>query len=231
MLILGMDTTAVTASVAIAEIDGSVQKYSLFTMKNRLTHSENLMPMIKQTIELYGADPGEISLIAVSAGPGSFTGVRIGVATAKGLAFAYGGKIPCASISTLQALAENLSHNYGIICPVMDARRHQFYNALFKGGKRMCEDRLISSECLKEQLLNINEPVIICGDGAEFFYQDCEKVDRIKIASPSSRDQNALSVAVCGYKAYLNGEAVNAQELKPIYLRASQAERKRLGLE
>ena len=114
MLVLGMDTTAVTASVAIAEIDGTLRTHGLFTIKNRLTHSENLMPMVKQTLELYGVKFSDISLIAVSAGPGSFTGVRIGVSTVKGLAFASGGSTPCAAVSSLDSLAENLSHQSGL---------------------------------------------------------------------------------------------------------------------
>lgn len=231
MLVLGMDTTAVTASVAIAEINGSLNTYSLFSIKNRLTHSENLMPMVKQVIELYGAKPSDLSLIAVSAGPGSFTGVRIGVSTVKGLAFAYNGDIPCAAVSTLEALAENVSQESGIICPVMDARRNQFYNALFQDKKRLCGDRLISAEELEEQLLNTGENIILCGDGADLFASLCKDTSNIKVASAASKDQNALSVAVCGYKAFAENKTVDAKELKPIYLRASQAERKRLGLE
>ncbi|PKM61504.1 MAG: tRNA (adenosine(37)-N6)-threonylcarbamoyltransferase complex dimerization subunit type 1 TsaB, partial [Firmicutes bacterium HGW-Firmicutes-21] len=131
MLVLGMDTTAVIASVAVAEIDDYIKTYSLFSLKNRLTHSENLMPMVEQVIELFGVKPSELALLAVSVGPGSFTGVRIGVSTVKGLSFASGGGIPCVAVSTLEALAENLSQHTGIICPLMDARRQQFYNALF----------------------------------------------------------------------------------------------------
>jgi tRNA threonylcarbamoyladenosine biosynthesis protein TsaB len=223
MLILGIDTTAVTASAAIAEIDGSVSTYSLLTLKNRLTHSENLMPMINQAFELYGAKPKDLSLIAVSAGPGSFTGVRIGVSTVKGIATALGDNIPCAAVSTLEALAENLSHQPGIICPLMDARRQQFYNALFRNGKRLCDDRLISAEELREQLTSM-EKVTLCGDGAGLFASLCE-LNNIQAASAAATDQNALSVAICGYRAFLKKSCVSANELKPVYLRASQAER------
>lgn len=231
MLILGMDTTAVTASVCIAEIEETVRTYSLFTVKNRLTHSETLMPMIKQAIDLYGIKPSDLSLIAISAGPGSFTGVRIGVSTVKGLAFALKGGIPCAAVSTLEALCENLSHQSGIICPVMDARRHQFYNALFRTGQRLCEDRLLSAEELLEQLGKYDEEITLSGDGADLFYTFCKEKINIKIASPVTKDQNALSVAVCGYKALLDNKTLTAKELKPVYLRASQAERERLERE
>ena len=118
MLILGIDSTAVTASVALADIkDGEVQKYSVFTAKNKMTHSENLLPMIDHVLTVYGAKADDLDLLAVNAGPGSFTGVRIGVATVKGLAFAKG--LPCAPVSTLESLAQNLDGVPGIVCPLM----------------------------------------------------------------------------------------------------------------
>jgi tRNA threonylcarbamoyladenosine biosynthesis protein TsaB len=123
--------------------------------------------MVKQALDLYGAKPSDLNLIAVSVGPGSFTGVRIGVSTVKGLAFGLGKAIPCAAVSTLEALAENLSQQNGIVCPVMDARRSQFYNALFKDNQRLCGDRLITAEELKKQLLETDEQVTLCGDGTE----------------------------------------------------------------
>ncbi|HAN21703.1 MAG: tRNA (adenosine(37)-N6)-threonylcarbamoyltransferase complex dimerization subunit type 1 TsaB [Clostridiales bacterium GWF2_36_10] len=233
MLILGIDSTAVTASVAIAEIEDSVKTYSLFTVKNRLTHSENLMPMIKQAVELYGLKIADLSLIAVSAGPGSFTGVRIGVSTVKGLAFTSDGKIPCAAVSTLEALAENLSHQSGIICPIMDARRQQFYNAMFRYNKRLCEDRLISANELMEELDKLDENITLCGDGADLFASiyNLKTTSNIKVSSVLTKDQNALSVAICGYRALQENKLISAKELKPIYLRASQAEREKSGLE
>ncbi|HOJ48221.1 MAG TPA: tRNA (adenosine(37)-N6)-threonylcarbamoyltransferase complex dimerization subunit type 1 TsaB [Bacillota bacterium] len=231
MLILGMDTTAVTASVAIVEIDEKVRTYSLFSVKNRLTHSETLMPMVKQALDLYGAKPSDLNLIAVSVGPGSFTGVRIGVATVKGLAFGLGKEMPCAAVSTLEALAENLSQQGGIVCPVMDARRSQFYNALFQDRQRLRKDRLIRAEELKEELLSFGGPVTLCGDGADLFYALCGELPNIKLASAASKDQNALSVAVCGYRAFKENRLLTAKELKPVYLRASQAEREKFGIE
>lgn len=230
MLILGMDTTAVTASVAVVEIEDKVRTYSLFSVKNKLTHSETLMPMVKQALDMYGAKPSDLNLIAVSAGPGSFTGVRIGVATVKGLAFGLGKEMPCAAVSTLEALAENLAQQSGIVCPVMDARRSQFYNALFKDNQRLCKDRLITAEELKK-LLETGEQVTLCGDGAELFASLCGDLKNIKLAAPASKDQNALSVAVCGYRAFKENRILTAKELKPVYLRASQAEREKFGIE
>lgn len=231
MLVLGLDSTAVAASVAIAEIDDTVKTYSLFSVKNRLTHSETLMPMVKQALDLYGSKPSDLSLIAVSVGPGSFTGVRIGVSTVKGLAFGLGKELPCAAVSTLEALAENLAHQSGIICPLMDARRSQFYNALFQNNQRICNDRLITAAELKEQLLETDKPVTLCGDGADLFASLCGDLKNIRVASASSKDQNALSVAVCGYRAFKENRILTAKELKPVYLRASQAEREKFGIE
>ena len=135
MNILAFDTTATAATVAAVQAgNGKITSYSLLTVKNRLTHSETLMPMARQALELMELDCSDIDLFAVSVGPGSFTGVRIGVATVKGLA--YNGAM-CAGVSTLDALAENLRGVEGMICPVMDARRNCFYNALFRDGKRL----------------------------------------------------------------------------------------------
>lgn len=230
MLILGIDTTAVTASVAVAEIDGVVKTHILITVKNRLTHSEIVLPMIKQVLDLYGAKPSDLSLLAVSVGPGSFTGVRIGVSTVKGLAMGLGIEVPCVAVSSLEGLAENLSGQSGIICPVMDARRNQFYNALFRNNKRLCEDRLITAEELLEELATYHEEITLCGDGTELFASLCKEKENIKSTAAAIKDQNALSVAVCGYRAFKENRVLNAKELKPIYLRASQAERERLGI-
>ncbi|MBR5278054.1 MAG: tRNA (adenosine(37)-N6)-threonylcarbamoyltransferase complex dimerization subunit type 1 TsaB, partial [Clostridia bacterium] len=142
MLIAALDSTAVTASAAIAEInDGKLSTYGVFTVKNKLTHSEILLPLLENALKQYGADIQDVDLFAVSAGPGSFTGVRIGAATVKGLAFAQ--KKPCVGVSPLEAMAQNVGRGY--VCPVMDARRDQFYTALFKDGKRITEDAALST--------------------------------------------------------------------------------------
>ena len=149
MLLLSVDSSAVTASAALTK-DGRVIK-SEFINKG-LTHSETLLPLIENVME--GCAYKRLDAIAVTAGPGSFTGVRIGVATVKGLAFPC--DIPCISVSTLEAIAYNFTDENAVICAVMDARRMQFYNALFKveNGRvtRLCEDRAISIDALREEL-------------------------------------------------------------------------------
>ncbi len=224
MLIAALDSTAVTASAAIAEInDGKLGTFSLFTVKNKLTHSEILLPLLENALKQYGADVKDIDLFAVSAGPGSFTGVRIGAATVKGLAFA--DNKPCASVSALEAMAKNVGRGY--VCPVMDARRDQFYTALFKDGKRITEDSAKSVNEILEMLNGLDE-VVICGDGRDKFLSLCGDRDNLFPASEVSSDQNALSVALLGYDIYASGGAVPPERLTPIYLRMPQAEREKL---
>ncbi|MDL2287103.1 tRNA (adenosine(37)-N6)-threonylcarbamoyltransferase complex dimerization subunit type 1 TsaB [Eubacteriales bacterium OttesenSCG-928-G02] len=224
MNVLSIDTTAVVASVAVCEFNNDkIAKYSLFTLKNGLTHSENLLPMIDNVLKIFNINTDDLGLIAVSVGPGSFTGVRIGVSTVKGLA--YSKNIPVAAVSTLDALALNNKGLNGIICPVMDARRNQFYNALFEDDLKITEDRCISAEELITELDKFNKNVIICGDGAELFNNISG--GKYMMAAAASREQNALSVALCGYKKYKEGEVINGETLQPSYLRLSQAERER----
>lgn len=228
MLILAFDSTAVTASCAVADIDKnsdsyiSVNRFSLFSVKNKLTHSENLMPMAVEVIAKFGCTIKDIDRIAVTVGPGSFTGVRIGVSTVKGLAMPE--NIPCVAVSTLEALAANITTPIdAVICPLMDARRNQFYNALFDGnGKRLCEDRVITAEALTEEFSKTEKSVILCGDGAVLYKSLSGSLNNnTVIASPATMYQNALSVAVCGY----SGKAISAEAIQPLYLRPSQAER------
>ncbi len=225
MLIVGIDTTAVMATAAVADIDdgGKVLSYTLFSSKTKLTHSEKLMPMLDSALKLHGKSIGDVKLIAVNVGPGSFTGVRIGVATAKGLAEGLG--IRCAAVNTLDSLYENMRGVGGIICPVMDARRSQFYNALYKNGRRITDYRAISASELSAELDSLSGKVYVCGDGMGLFASLHGGANRITLASAVSADQNALSVAVCGYSAFVKNETVEACDLKPIYLRMSQAER------
>ncbi|MDD5916570.1 MAG: tRNA (adenosine(37)-N6)-threonylcarbamoyltransferase complex dimerization subunit type 1 TsaB [Clostridiales bacterium] len=226
MLVLALDSTALTASAACVRFgeDNVLTKYSLYTVKNELTHSENLMPMVDSVLNGMNAKIGDIGLIAVSAGPGSFTGVRIGVTTVKGLAFP--GDIPCVGVSTLEAIAESLSGTGDTVCAVMDARRGQLYNALFRRGRRLCGDRAVSAEQLYSELSRMQR-VIVCGDGAEVFLKSCPETGRLFRASAAACEQNALSVAEVGYRAFLAGKAVKCGALAPVYLRDSQAERER----
>ncbi len=223
MLIAALDSTAVTASAAVAEInDGKLGTFALFTVKNKLTHSEILLPLLENALRQYGADIKDIDLFAVSAGPGSFTGVRIGASTVKGLAFAENK--PCVAVSAIEAMARNVGRGY--VCPVMDARRDQFYTAIFKDGKRITEDAALAFDEILTQLENLPE-VTVCGDGMEKFISMCNGKENIFPASYISADQNALSVALCGYEKFINGEAVTPKELQPVYLRMPQAEREK----
>ena len=228
MLILGLDSTAVTASVAVAEIkDGKLVSHSLFTVKNKMTHSENLMPMVDHALQVYGAAVSDLELLAVNAGPGSFTGVRIGVATVKGLAFPKG--LPCAPVSTLESLAENLSGTEGVVCALMDARRNQFYYALFENGVRLTPDSCGGMEEICSLLGE--KKATLCGDGAAVFASLFPEGCPYTVANPVIREQNALSTALCGYRMYMEEKTVSGKELRPIYLRVPQAERERLQKE
>lgn len=227
MLIAALDSTAVTASAAIAEInDGKLGTFALFTVKNKLTHSEILLPLLENALTQYGAKIGDVDLFAVSAGPGSFTGVRIGAATVKGLAFAENK--PCVAVSPLEAMARTIGRGYA--CPVMDARRDQFYTALFKDGVRITEDSALSADEIKKFIADLPE-VVICGDGRDKFLSYCEGMSNLFPASDAMSDQNALSVALCGFDLFEKGSAVSPESLQPVYLRMPQAERERLERE
>lgn len=215
-MLLSVDSSAVTASVALTEGDKVIKSEFV---NSGLTHSETLLPMIKRVMNGYGYD--ELDAIAVTAGPGSFTGVRIGVSTVKGLAFNY--DTPCFSISTLEAIAYNFTDTDSVVCAVMDARRMQFYNALFsvKNGKvnRLCNDRAISIEDLRADL-NQYDNVIIAGDGAKLCFDNIA-LDNCSLADEDRIYQNAVGVA----KATIDKKTIPPASLMPVYLRLSQAER------
>lgn len=229
MLILGLDSTALTASAAIADVqDGELKTYSVFTVKNRLTHSETLLPMVEQALNLYGAKAEDLDLLAVNAGPGSFTGVRIGVSTVKGLAFAR--KIPCAAVSTLESLSEPFSCFDGTVCAAMDARRGQFYCALFANGQRLTPDDCLPADGIRALLQGCREPISLCGDGAAPLAKQLQDLN-VRLISPVIREQNALAVALCGERLFREGKTVSGKDLRPVYLRLPQAERERLEKE
>ena len=215
-MLLSIDSSAVTASVALTD-DSSVIKSEFINAG--LTHSETLLPMIKRVMSEHSFD--ELDAIAITTGPGSFTGVRIGVATAKGIAF--NNKIPCISVSTLEAIAYNFIDLDCVVCAVMDARRMQFYNALFKikNGKveRLCDDRAISIDDLKNELMQFDN-VIIAGDGAKLCFGNLE-LKNVTLAKDDKIYQNAIGVSLLA----TDKTKISAKELMPVYLRPSQAER------
>ncbi len=216
MLLLSVDSSAVTASAALT--DGNrVIKSEL--INKGLTHSETLLPLIKRVMD--GCSYDKLDAIAITAGPGSFTGVRIGVATVKGLAFS--NDIPCISVSTLEAIAYNFVDENCVVCAVMDARRMQFYNALFKvengNVTRICEDRAISIDDLKEDIKNYDK-VIIAGDGAKLCIENIG-LENVILADEDKIYQNGIGVS----RAAQNKDKMNSASLMPVYLRLSQAER------
>lgn len=233
MKILAVDTSATAASVAVAEENKLIGEFSINTA---LTHSQTLMPMVDELLKNTGLSVNDIDAVAVNAGPGSFTGVRIGVAAVKGIAFPK--NLPCVSVSTLESMAYNMLGNDCIVCSVMDARCSQVYNALFrvKGCTvtRMTDDRALSLTDLKNELRNINEKVVLVGDGAVLCSKFLgEELENIMLAPFNNRIQTASSVAYAAFEKISNGETVKADELMPVYLRLPQAQRelnKKLGV-
>ena len=231
MLILAFETSAKAASVALTE-NGKLLGESY--QNTGLTHSQTLMVMAEDLLKQCGKTVADITAVAVAEGPGSFTGVRIGVAAAKG--FAWGGQIPCYGISTLEAMAVSLGTYEGHICACMDARRNQVYNALFsvKAGEitRITEDRAIALADLKTELEHKDGPVFLVGDGANLTYKTLSAEIPNLILPPEHRlHQRAVGVALLAEKQQAAGDSGDANALSPNYLRLSQAERERMEKE
>lgn len=222
LLTLGIDTSGKTASAAVCEDDFIIGQASVFT---NLTHSEAIMPLCKNLLEDCGKNIDDIGKIAVSCGPGSYTGLRIGIAAAKAMAFALNAE--CCGISTLESLAYNLIDCDGIICSVMKARAELVYNAVFicKNSKiiRISEDRIIERQELFDILCGLDSDVIVTGDAAKDFCRDFEN-SRIKTASPLLRYQLAASLCI----ASLDKPSVSPEMLSASYLQPTKAEKERL---
>ena len=231
MLILAFETSAKAASVALLE-DGKLLGESY--QNTGLTHSQTIMVMAEDLLKQCGKTVADLTGIGVANGPGSFTGIRIGVAAAKG--FAWGAELPCCGVSTLEAMAVSLGVWQGYVCPVMDARRSQVYNALFHVdcGKytRIREDRAISLAELGEVLQNLSEPIFLVGDGSILCYNTLlEKVPNLVLPPEHRMHQRAAGVALEAARMLARGESCSGGELAPNYLRLSQAERERLERE
>ncbi|MBE6613055.1 MAG: tRNA (adenosine(37)-N6)-threonylcarbamoyltransferase complex dimerization subunit type 1 TsaB [Ruminococcaceae bacterium] len=224
MLTLALDSTANTASCALAR-DGRL--LALYTVNGLLTHSETLLPMIENMLEKSAVSLADIDRFAVTDGPGSFTGVRIGVSLIKGLAF--GQNKPCVGVSTLASLAKNLDGFSGFVVPVMDARRSQVYTAIFKDGERLTEDALIPLSELHEKLVSMGiGEIFLCGDGYDIAKKYFAETDITIRETPALLiPQNAFSTALIAETM----TTVTDRELSAKYLRASQAERERLERE
>ncbi len=227
MLILAFETSAKAGSVALMQ-EGVLLGESY--QNTGLTHSQTLLSMGESLIKSCGYTPQDMEAVAVAAGPGSFTGIRIGVAAAKG--FAWGLEIPCCGVSTLEAMAENLGIYQGLVVPVMDARRNQVYNAVFQAENgnltRISPDRAISLAELGEELGAYTGPIYLVGDGANLTYRTLSSQISGLVLPPEHRmHQRAAGVAIVAERMLQKGETCDAATLTPNYLRLSQAERER----
>lgn len=224
MKILAVDTTATAVSVAVVE-DGKLLSESF--ANTGLTHSQTLMPMIDNTVKGANIQISDIDVFAVDNGPGSFTGVRIGVAAVKGMAQMLDK--PCVEISTLESLAYNLADTDCVAVSAMDARCGQVYTASFNCENsvvtRLCEDEAMAISDLEERLKKYEKTVIFVGDGAMLCYNYYKDVIPCRIISEGRRHQRASSSALAARLKYEEGKSVSANELMPSYLRLPQAQR------
>lgn len=223
MKILAVDSSAKTASVAV--IDGETLVSECFVNAG-LTHSRTLMPMVDNALSQADMKISDIDAFCVNAGPGSFTGIRIGVAAVKGLAL-FEDK-PCAGVSTLESTAYNFTDENCVVCVSMDARCNQVYTALFRCENskviRLCEDKAVSIDSLCDELLEFDEKIYLAGDGAEICFNSFDdKLPNGVLAAENRRYQRAFGAALA---AANNKELFkNSAELAPVYLRLPQAER------
>ena len=228
MLILAFETSAKAASAALLE-DGRLLGESY--QNTGLTHSQTLLVMAEHLLAQCGKTVAEVTAVAVAAGPGSFTGVRIGVAAAKG--FAWGRELPCYGVSTLEAMALSLGAWQGYVCPCMDARRSQVYNALFSVNQgtleRLREDRAIALSELAEELKTLDGPIFLVGDGSTLTYRTLSgEIPNLVLPPEHRMHQRADGVALLAAQKIAAGEPGDANALTPNYLRLSQAERERM---
>lgn len=232
MKILGLDSSGIVASVAIVEDDVLIAEY---TVNYKKTHSQTLLPMLDEIAKMTELDLNSIDAIAVAAGPGSFTGLRIGSATAKGLGLAL--KKPLIAIPTVEGLAYNLYDISGLICPIMDARRKQVYTGIYRFTDhqlKVVEDQMaVPMETVIEKLNQYGEAVTFLGDGVPVFHEFiAEKMTVPYSFAPAHvNKQRAAAVATLGEIYYRQGKTETAMEHVPDYLRVSQAERERAARE
>ena len=227
MKILALETSAKSVSCAVVEDGAPLASAYQCT---GLTHSRTLLPMVDAMLKNADLTLEDIGAIAIAVGPGSFTGLRIGIAAVKGLAWA--ADKPCLGVSTLEAMAQNAAHIDGLIVGAMDARRAQIYNAVFeaKDGAltRLIPDRAISLEALADELAGETRRITVLGDGGTLCWRYLtERGAKCLLAPAALLYQNAVGVGLAAERAYARGEAVSAQALLPFYLRPAQAERLR----
>lgn len=220
MIILSVDTSTQNACAAVMNDHGIVAEY---TISNKKTHSQNIMPMIDDMLKKANISMDMIDLFAVTVGPGSFTGLRIGMATVK--TFAQVMKKPIIGVSTLEVLARNCIMSDKLACPMIDARREDVYNALFKSGEYVVSDRAININELLEEIKE--QEVVFVGDGADVHKDLIKKImgDRASFASGAANSTRAANVCEIALKKFDSGIVDDAYTLNPFYLRVSQAER------
>ncbi|MCR5754234.1 MAG: tRNA (adenosine(37)-N6)-threonylcarbamoyltransferase complex dimerization subunit type 1 TsaB [Acetatifactor sp.] len=230
MKILGLESSGLVASVAVVE-DGIVR--AEYTTDYKKTHSQTLLPMLDEVKQMIDLDLESVDAIAISAGPGSFTGLRIGAATAKGLGLALNK--PLVEVPTLEGLAFNLWGSADLICPIMDARRNQVYTGIYEftaDGEKM-ELQVVQEQCaedireLLDALNRMGRCVIFLGDGVPVYREAIQQNLQVpyRLAPAGSNRQRAASVATLGALYYEQGRVVSARDHQPEYLRKSQAER------
>ena len=229
MITLAFDSTAKAASVAVCDDE---KLLALYNIDNGLTQSELLLPMAENMLKSLRLTFDDVGLLACAVGPGSFTGVRIGVALVKGIAF--GKNIPCIAVSTLDELAENLAGLDGIIVPCMDARRAQVYTATYRGKdgrlEKLTEDRAIAISELAEELKAYqDEPIYLVGDGYDVAKRGLVAAGiEVKETPKLLITENAYSIALIAKRKYDAGQITSDLDIAPTYLRMPQAERERL---
>lgn len=234
MRILAIDSSGLVATVAVVEEENEISKtIAEYTINYKKTHSQTLLPMLDEIVKMTDMNLDTIDAIAVAGGPGSFTGLRIGSATAKGLGLAL--KKPLIHIPTVDGLAYNLCYTDRIICPIMDARRNQVYTGIYQmdGDKLQVLEAQMAVEIdeLAKKLCTYGKPVIFLGDGVPVHKDRLEKELMtnydIAFAPVHMNQQRAAAVGMLGIQYYKEGKTETAMEHKPDYLRVSQAERER----
>lgn len=239
MKIVALDSSGLVASVALSEDDNLIAEY---TVQYKKTHSQTLLPMLQEICRMVELDLDTVDAIAVAAGPGSFTGLRIGSATAKGLAFAM--RKPIVPVPTVDGLAYQMYGAGDLVCPIMDARRNQVYTGIYEfvpdqNGRFAYDMRVIREQCavsfdeIAEALNELDRNVIFLGDGVPVFRERMAQIMRVPYTmAPLHRArQSAAAVAALGSLYYAQGKAVSGAEHAPEYLRLSQAERERVAKE
>lgn len=224
MLILAVDTSAAPCCAAVYDTEKQLVAAET-VINNKLTHSVTLMPVIRDLLKNADIKPDDIDLFAVSVGPGSFTGLRIGISAVKGMA--YAAKKPCAAVTTSEGMAYNFIGEDAVICTAIDARCNQVYNALFKASAenvtRLCDERCIKTDELAKELLGIDGEIIITGDAAQSVFDEAQSlgIKDVRLAPPAERYQTGHGVCLAAQSA----KAISPECLMPLYLKLPQAQR------